>query len=70
MRMETWTSEGEIFRCNFSKNLICLLQRLALAFHFFFFFGSAFVYRNSYLVQGQDAVPYLRTKINKDKLEG
>ena len=37
---------------------------------FFFFFGSAFVYRNSYLVQGQDAVPYLRTKINKDKLEG
>ena len=30
---------------------------------FFFFFESAFVYRNSYLVQGQDAVPYFRTKI-------
>ena len=35
-----------------------------------FFFGPAFVYRNSYLVQGQDAVPYFRTKINRNKLEG
>ena len=35
-----------------------------------FFFESAFVYRNSYLVQGQDAVSYLRTKIDRDKSEG
>ena len=38
-------------------------EESALSEGFFFFFESAFVYRNSYLVQGQDAVPYFRTKI-------